>query len=116
MLRGKKSSSADTQQQASEDLMTSTGGRFFVAFAGIAIAAIGAGLVIYGLQKNFLKHLKTSQMTARIRRLSERLGVTGYVAKGTAYGIAGILFLVAAVQYDPDKARGLDATLAALSE
>jgi hypothetical protein len=116
VLRGKKASSADTQQQASEDLMASTGGRFFVAFAGIAIAAIGAGLVIYGLRKKFLKHLKTSQMTAHIRRLSERLGVTGYAAKGTAYGIAGILFLIAAVQYDPDKARGLDATLAVLSE
>ena len=55
-------------------------------------------------------------MTARMRRISERLGVTGYVAKGAAYGIAGILFLVAAVQYDPDKARGLDATLAVLSQ
>ncbi len=116
VLRGKKASSADTQQKASEDLMASTGGRFFVAFAGIAIAAIGVGLVIYGVQKKFEKHLKTSRMTAQMRRISQRLGVTGYVAKGAAYGIAGILFLIAAVQYDPDKARGLDATLNVLSQ
>lgn len=116
VLRGKKASSADTQQQASEDLMASGGGRFFVAFAGIAIAAIGAGLVIYGVRKKFEKHLKTSRMTAQMRRLSQRLGITGYVAKGAAYGIAGILFLVAAVQYDPDRARGLDATLTVLSQ
>jgi hypothetical protein len=88
----------------------------FGTFAGIAIAVIGAGLVIYGVRKRFEKHLKTSQMTAQMRRISLRLGVTGYVAKGAAYGIAGVLFLVAAVKYDPDKARGLDATLSGLSQ
>ena len=116
VLRGKKSSSADTQQKASEDLMASSGGRILVALIGIAIAAIGVGLVIYGVRKKFEKHLKMSQMTAKMRRLTDRLGVTGYAAKGTAYGIAGILFLVAAVQYDSDKARGLDATLNVLSQ
>jgi hypothetical protein len=116
VLRGKKASSADTQQQASEDLMASSGGRITVALAGIVIAVIGVGLVIYGVGKKFEKHLKMSQMTAQMRRLSEQLGVAGYAAKGTAYGIAGVLFLVAAVQYDPDKARGLDATLNVLSQ
>jgi hypothetical protein len=57
-----------------------------------------------------------SQMTAKMRRLSDRLGVAGYAAKGGAYGIAGVLFLIAAVQYDSEKARGLDATLNVLSE
>jgi hypothetical protein len=115
VLRGKKASSADTQQKASEDLMASSGGRITVGLAGIAIAAIGIGLVLYGLQKKFQKHLKTSQMNAQMRRLSTRLGVAGYAAKGTAYGIAGVLFLIAAIQYDPDKARGLDATLNVLA-
>ena len=116
VLRGKSASSADTQQKASEDLMVSTGGRITVGLIGVVIAAIGIGLVIYGLKQKFLKHLKTSQMSAKMRRLSTRLGMTGYAAKGTAYGIAGVLFLVAAIQYDPDKARGLDATLNELSE
>lgn len=115
VLRGKKASSADTQQKASEDLMASSGGRIWVVLAGLAIAAIGIGLAIYGARRGFEKHLKTSLMNARTRRLSSRLGVTGYVAKGTAYGIAGLLFVVAAIQYDPGKARGLDATLDALA-
>lgn len=115
VLRGKKASSADTQQQASEDLMGTSGGRFTVALAGLAIAAIGIGLVVYGLRRKFEKHLKTSRMTASLRRLSTRLGVAGYAAKGGAYAIAGLLFVVAAVRYDPDKARGLDATLNVLA-
>jgi len=118
VLRGKSASSADTQQQASEDLMVSggVGGRVVVGLVGIAVAAIGVGLVIYGMRKKFEKHLMTGRMTARMRLLSRRLGVAGYAAKGTAYAIAGVLFLVAAIQYDPDKARGLDATLNVLSQ
>jgi hypothetical protein len=54
-------------------------------------------------------------MTAQMRRISRRLGVAGYTAKGLAYGIAGVLLLTAAIQYDPDKARGLDATLHTLA-
>jgi hypothetical protein len=41
--------------------------------------------------------------------------VAGYTAKGTAYAIAGLLVVMAAVTYDPDKARGLDAALKTLA-
>jgi uncharacterized protein DUF1206 len=116
VLRGKSASSADTQQQASEDLLASTGGRYTVGLAGVAVAAVGLGLLIYGLLRKFEKHLKTGQMTAGMRALSRRLGMAGYAAKGLAYGIAGVLLLTAAIQYDPDKARGLDATLRVLAE
>ncbi|GAA2475482.1 DUF1206 domain-containing protein [Winogradskya humida] len=115
VLRGKDKSSADMQQQASEDLMTSGGGRFVVALAGVAIAAIGIGLVIFGITKKFEKHLKLREMSAHIRRLTQRLGIIGYAAKGGSYAIAGLLFVVAAIRYDPDKARGLDAALNALA-
>ncbi|MFI5936285.1 DUF1206 domain-containing protein [Actinoplanes sp. NPDC051494] len=116
VLRGKNASSADTQQKASEDLMDTGAGRLTVGLAGLIIAAIGAGLVFYGLTRKFEKHLRVSRMTAKTRELSAKLGTIGYAAKGTAYGIAGILFIVAAVQYDPDKARGLDATLNAMAQ
>ncbi|MGI5522093.1 DUF1206 domain-containing protein [Micromonospora sp. CA-259024] len=110
------SNSADQQEALTGKLMTSSGGRWLVGLAGLVLAAIGVGLVIYGLVKRFEKHLKTGQMSPKTRKLARRLGIAGYVAKGIAYGIAGLLIIVAAVNYDPEKARGLDAALHTLRE
>ncbi|MDG4830241.1 DUF1206 domain-containing protein [Solwaraspora sp. WMMD1047] len=110
------SDSAESQQNLTEELMKSTGGRWLVGLAGLVLAAVGVGLVIYGVIKRFEKHLRTGQMSAKTRKLTQRLGMAGYSAKGVAYGISGLLVLVAAVQYDPEKSRGLDAALHTLRE
>lgn len=109
-------SSADSQQQTSQQLMGSTGGRLLVGLAGVVLAAIGVGLVIYGVKKKFEKHLHLAQMSPKTRQLSRRLGMAGYGAKGVAYAIAGVLLLAAAVTYDAGKARGLDAALHTLAQ
>ncbi|MER7891355.1 DUF1206 domain-containing protein [Micromonospora sp. NPDC094482] len=110
------SNSADKQEALTGQAMHSTGGRWLVGLAGLMLAGIGVGLVIYGLVKRFEKHLKTGEMSPRTRKTARRLGIAGYVAKGIAYGIAGVLVVVAAVTYDPEKARGLDAALRTLRE
>ena len=45
-----------------------------------------------------------------------RLGVLGYVAKGVALGIVGVLFVTAAVTADPSKSTGLDGALHTLRD
>ena len=42
-------------------------------------------------------------------------GIVGYVAKGIAIGVTGILFVVAAVTNDPASAGGLDSALHSLA-
>jgi hypothetical protein len=108
-------SSAAGQEAKSAELMSSSGGRWLVGLAGVALAAVGIGMIIYGLIKRFEKHLRVERMSPGTRKLSRRLGIFGYVAKGVAYGIAGVLLVSAAVTYDPDKARGLDAALRTLA-
>ncbi|MEV1290183.1 DUF1206 domain-containing protein [Micromonospora sp. NPDC049679] len=110
------SSSADKQQALTEQLMSSPGGRWLVGLIGLGLAGLGVGLVVYGVVKRFEKHLETGRMSPGTRRLSRRLGVAGYSAKGIAYAIAGLLVIGAAITYDPDKARGLDAALHTLRE
>lgn len=110
------SSSADKSRALSEELMASSGGRWVVSLAGFALALLGVGLVVYGVTKRFEKHMLTGQMSLRTRTLSRRLGVAGYSAKGIAYGITGVLVVTAAVTYNPNQARGLDAALHTLRQ
>jgi hypothetical protein len=108
-------SSADSQQATTARLLGEPGGRWLVVLIGVALAGLGAGLVWYGVTKHFDKHLTHERMSASMRRMVGRIGTAGYTGKGVAYGIAGILIAAAAVTYDVDKARGLDAALRELA-
>jgi hypothetical protein len=116
VVQGSGTSSGDQQQQQTSTMMESTGGRWLVALTGLAIVAVGAGLIWYGVTKRFEKHLKTGQMSAQERKAARGLGIAGYAAKGTVYGTLGILVLVAALNYDPGRSRGLDEALKTLAE
>jgi hypothetical protein len=102
---------SDQQQALSEKLMASTGGRWLVGLAGLVLAAVGIGMVIYGLKKKFEKNLKTGEMSPKTHTLARRLGMAGYAARGTVFAVAGFLIVAAAVTYDPEKSRGLDGAL-----
>lgn len=115
VVSGANSSQADSQEQYTAKLMEASGGRFLVGLIGLIVVGVGVGLVIYGVTKKFEKHLNTGQM-GHLRQTVRRLGVAGYSAKGVAYGVSGALIVLAAVNYDPEKARGLDAALRTLAE
>ncbi|GID92784.1 DUF1206 domain-containing protein [Amorphoplanes digitatis] len=115
VLQGVNASTGDSQEKNASTMMDGSGGRLLIGIVGIAVAAIGIGLVVYGVTGKFEKHLNTHQMNATVRRTTRRLGVAGYSAKGVAYTIAGALIVAAAVTYDPEKARGLDAALKLLA-
>ena len=44
------------------------------------------------------------------------LGTVGWIAKGIALGLIGLLFGWAAIRHDPKKAGGLDAALGTLRD
>ncbi|OKI45055.1 DUF1206 domain-containing protein [Micromonospora sp. CB01531] len=107
---------ADQQQALTAKLMAGTGGRWVVGLAGLVLAAVGVGMIGYGLKKKFERNLKIGQLTPRAHTLARRLGMAGYAARGAVFAIAGLLIVVAAVKYDPAKARGLDAALRTLRD
>jgi hypothetical protein len=115
VLRGANASQAQSSKGKTSSLMSSTGGRWLVGLIGLVVVGVGIGLLWYGLKKKFEKHLNTQQMNPTVRKTTRRLGMAGYTAKAIAYGIAGILLVVAAVKYDPDKATGLDGALKTLA-
>jgi Domain of Unknown Function (DUF1206) len=115
VVQGASSSQAQNSQNATSDLMNSSGGRWLVGLVGLIVVGVGIGLIWYGLKKKFQKHLNVQQMRPAVRKTTRRLGMAGYTAKGVAYGIAGVLLLVAAAKYDPKQARGLDGALKTLA-
>ncbi len=91
-------------------------GRWLVGIAGLIIVIVGAALVMQGFRREFLKNLQTAQMRARTRRIVELLGVTGTVARGLVFALAGVLVVDAAVTFQPAKADGIDKALLTLRD
>lgn len=99
------SSSGSTRGAAATALATPGGVFLLLAAAAVAIA-IGIGLVVIGVRRSYRKQLVTPPKT--VERPLTVLAVTGYVAKGVAVTIVGVLVAVAAFRSDPDQATGLD--------
>jgi hypothetical protein len=113
------SGSAGSQSRKQQDLTArvmhqGAGGRLLVGIAGVAIVIAGVVLAVEGIRRKFLKYLRTSQMSRRIRRIVERLGMIGTAARGVVFALAGILVIDAAVTFRPAKAGGIDKALLTL--
>jgi type IV secretory pathway VirB2 component (pilin) len=90
-------------------------GKAVVVVIGVGVIGIAALVVRHGLRRRFTEHLDLISAGPRMNRAVVRLGQVGYAALGTAYGIAGILVIVAGWQSDPAKATGLDVALKSLA-
>jgi hypothetical protein len=107
-----RSTSSDTQSKSTTaQLLAHGGGQVLIAMIGLAVAAIGLGIGMFGLRRKFSAYLRTAEMSARARKVVETLGVAGYVARGAVFCVAGGFLIDAAVSSDPQKAQGLDGAL-----
>ncbi|MDY0908576.1 DUF1206 domain-containing protein [Microbacterium sp. CFBP9034] len=111
---GGQSDSSESSQTFSAQLMATPGGVFLLCFVGLVVFAIGVAFVVRGFTRGFEKHLRAPSGT--VRKGIVTFGVVGYVAKGVAIAVTGVLFIVAALTHDPESAGGLDAALHALAE
>ncbi|MER6348445.1 DUF1206 domain-containing protein [Streptomyces sp. NPDC001595] len=91
-------------------------GRWLVGIAGLVVLGVGVGIGVRAARRTFHKHLKKADMSRRVRRVVDVLGITGGVARGLVYSAAGVFVVIAAVDYDPERAKGLDGTLRALAD
>lgn len=104
-------SGEESTQSFTATLLDTTGGQILVALIGLGI--IGAGLfhVYQGWTQGFTKYLESSA-----GRPVLVAGRAGYIAKGIAFGVIGMLFISAAVSKQAGEAGGLDGALKALRD
>jgi hypothetical protein len=113
---GAKGGSGGGGGGSSKDTMTAhvlnmTGGQLLVTLLGLAIVGIAIFEIAYGVRKSFKDDLDHRALTGPHGQAVVRLAQAGYIAKGVAIGIVGILFAWAAITYEPKKAGGLDSAL-----
>jgi fumarate reductase subunit D len=87
-------------------------GTWLVGIAGVVFIGVGLYQGYRGISRDFLDDSKTERMSPGVRRWIERLGIFGHLARMVVFGLVGVFLIKAAVDYDPNKAVGLDGALA----
>lgn len=111
---GARPNADETAQDVSRGVLVLPGGVFVLGAVGLGVAIGGIAFVVMGFRRSF-----ESKMTIPSNAIGHAvtgLGVVGFIAKGVALLIVGVLLLVAAVRVDPEATGGLDAAIAALIE
>ena len=103
--------SGSSPRSASAGLLAHPLGRLALGGAGIVITTIGIGLCVFGLRREFLDQLDEHARTSRRRVPIVLLGQIGYVAKGVAFAVMGLLVCWAAITDNAQNAGGLDQSL-----
>jgi uncharacterized protein DUF1206 len=104
----------DGEQNATAGVLGLPGGQLIVGAVGIGVFVTGIVTVVSGAQTRFRRGMNLP-FGRRARQLAVRTGQVGFVAKGAAIGIVGVLVVIAAVRFRPEEASGLDAALRTLA-
>ncbi|NEB22566.1 DUF1206 domain-containing protein [Streptomyces coelicoflavus] len=111
------SGSSDRQSRdVTARVMEIPAGRWLVGVAGVAIVVAGAVIGVQAVRRSYHKKLKLGALSPRVRRLVDVTGVGGGVARGLVFAGAGAFAVRAAVDYEPDRVKGLDDTLRSFAE
>jgi hypothetical protein len=109
---GNGNSSSETTRGIVRTVLSAPGGMFLVIAVGVVIGSIGGVFVFRGATTRITNDLQMPGGAPGLATLV--LGVVGYIAKGGALLVVGILFLIGALTGDAGKASGFDKALKTL--
>jgi hypothetical protein len=111
--RGASTSSAQSSTSFSATLLSAPGGVVLLVVVGLAVVGIGGYFVVKGIRGTFVRDIRVP--SGSVGTAVRALGRIGYIAKGIALAVVGVLFVVGAVTFNPGEATGLDGALKALA-
>ncbi|MEV7607109.1 DUF1206 domain-containing protein [Paenarthrobacter sp. NPDC089322] len=96
-------------------LMRAPFGILLLLGIGAAVMITGVVFAVRGFRRTFTKDLALSPHRAP-RKFQLVVGIVGYIAKGIALLLVGLLVIIATVRAQPEQSTGLDGSLRALKE
>ncbi|WP_435527084.1 DUF1206 domain-containing protein [Microbacterium aurantiacum] len=99
-------------QQASTALLQMPGGPWLLGAIGLTVLGSGIAFAVMGVLTRFRPFMVIPGGVLGVAVIG--LGVIGYIAKGIALGIVGVLLTMAAVTVDGSYAGGFDGAVEAL--
>jgi Domain of Unknown Function (DUF1206) len=116
VIAGTARSQAGRQQDITATAMQHAAGRVLVGVVGLVVVVCGVILVVEGARQKFMKYLQTARMGATTRRVVKVLGMTGTIARGLVFALAGVLVIDAAVTHRATESGGIDKALLTLRD
>ena len=116
VLLGSDNAGGGRESEVTARVLELPGGRGLVGLGGLVLVGVGGWLVARGVRRKFEKHLDTGAMPKRLRSAAALGGAVGHSARGVVAGLAGLLLVKAALDYDPQQAKGIDGTLRTIAE
>jgi hypothetical protein len=110
--RGETVSTARITRDFSSTLLDSPGGPIVMVLIGIVTLIVGVAFVVRGASTGFTEDIRVP--VGYLGRATVALGVLGFVAKGIALAVVGVLFVIAAFTSESWIAAGLDSALTVL--
>jgi len=106
----------DKTEPLTARVMGMTGGRTVVGLIGAALVVGGLVIAVRGVREKFLKKLDLGSAGDGLRTAVKAVGIVGLAGRGLVLALVGGFLVQAAVTFDPDKAKGLDASLKSLAD
>jgi hypothetical protein len=115
LLGSGSGSGSGSPHNAAAGVLGWPGGTVLVGVAGAVLIGIAGYQGYRGITRDFLNDSKTGEMGRRTRAWIEGIGTFGHLARMVVFGLVGVFLIKAAIDYNPQKAVGLDGALAKLA-
>ncbi|GAB3692293.1 DUF1206 domain-containing protein [Corynebacterium nasicanis] len=114
--RGGQTSDGDTATDVTARVLEQPWGAALVIIGGLVVLGVGLFSIYNGATKGFKDDLEAGAGAGNVGTAIVGAGMAGYIARGIAFAILGLLIIVAGWKSDPSQAAGLDAALRTLGE
>ncbi len=103
---GARPNSEHAAEGASRTALSVPGGPILLTIVGIAIGIGGVAFIVMGVRRSFRTQM--DMPPGVVDSTVSTLGVIGFVCKGLALALVGVLLVIAVFTADPETAGGLD--------